>query len=96
MAIGAHPQRTKMWRIITIIYGTMISIVFAVPQSMSNWVKDLEFQKAQMVLLPVAHAAELVSAFTGADVPYLRVRQLFLEATSRAEMDQPTMRDKAE
>jgi len=69
-----------------VIYGTLASLLFAVPQSVSSWLKEgTETVVLQALLLPPVNLVDRISTATGAKAPFLYLRQNFLSITNKEE-----------
>jgi hypothetical protein len=70
-----------------IIYGTLSIMIFAIPQSISNWLKDRDTMIVRALLLPLANTIETASNLAGVTYPYLYLRKKYLSATGNDEPD---------
>jgi len=70
---AAHTVRTAA----AIIYATLALLILTIPQSLPNWLRDMEENPAQQVLLRAAEAVQAGSQAVGLDVPYRRARAAF-------------------
>jgi hypothetical protein len=77
----ANPVRTAA----VVIYATLALLVLTIPQSLVNWLHDMEENPVQQVLLPVAEALQAASHKASLDVTYLRARAKFLALTGKEE-----------
>jgi hypothetical protein len=66
-----------------VIYGTLVLLLIAIPQSVVNRLKDLDPGPVQDALLGAAESIEALSVRIGANAPYRRLRQLFLDVTGK-------------
>jgi len=78
---SAHPVRTAA----VIIYATFLLLIVTIPQSMTNWLRDMNENPVQQVLLRVAEGVQSASQRTGLDVPYRWMRARFLAVTGKEE-----------
>jgi hypothetical protein len=46
-------DRSNLRTAAIVVYGTLIFMIFAVPQSISNWVNDIDSTPVRTILLPV-------------------------------------------
>jgi hypothetical protein len=70
---SAHPLRAAA----IVIYATFALLIVTIPQSLPNWLRDMEENPAQQVLLRAASGVEAVAQAVGLDVPYRRTRAAF-------------------
>jgi hypothetical protein len=68
-----------------VIYGTLALLLIAIPQSVVNRLKDLDPGPVQGALLEAAESLEALSFRIGANAPYRRLRQLFLDVTGKKD-----------
>jgi hypothetical protein len=78
---GAHAIRTAA----VVIYGTLLATCFTIPQSLVNWLRDMDENPVQQAVLHGAEAMQAVSHRIGADVPYLRARAAFYALTGKVD-----------
>ena len=78
---GARPVRTAT----VVIYATFASLILTIPQSLPNWLRDMEENPVQEVLLRAATGAQAASQAIGLDVPYRRARAAFHAWTGKAD-----------
>ena len=69
----AHTVRTAA----VIIYATLALLIVTIPQSLPNWLRDMEDNPVQQVLLSAASGVQTVAQAVGLDVPYRRARAAF-------------------
>ena len=69
-----HPLRTAAM----VIYLTLALLVVMIPQSMVNWLGDMNANVVQESLFRAAESLRKVADATGAATPYRRARALFL------------------
>src|SRR5262249_25183701 len=67
---SARPIRTAA----IIIYATFALLILSIPQSLSNWLRDMEESPMQQVLLHAASGVQAAAQAVGLNVPYRRVR----------------------
>jgi hypothetical protein len=60
-----------------IVYATLALLIVTIPQSLPNWLRDMEDNPAQQVLLRAAETVQAASQAVGLDVPYRRARAAF-------------------
>ena len=70
---SAQPIRTAA----IIIYATFALLILTIPQSLPNWLRDMEENPGQRVLLGAASGVQAASQAVGLDVPYRRARAAF-------------------
>jgi hypothetical protein len=80
-----RPQEHPLTSTSVVIYATLVLLALTVPRGLVNWSKNFEPNPAQQMLLRVADAIQSVSQRTGADWPYLRGRELFLQLTGKRD-----------
>ena len=68
-----HPVRTAA----VIIYATLALLILTIPQSLPNWLRDMEENPVQLVLLRAAGGVEAAAQAARLDVPYRRARATF-------------------
>jgi hypothetical protein len=61
-----------------VIYATLALLVAAIPQSLTNWLRDMKSSELQERLLPGAEWLQSLSERAGLTTPYRRGRELFL------------------
>jgi hypothetical protein len=72
-ASDAHPLRTTA----VVVYATFLLLIFAIPQSLVNWLGDMNENSVQQALLRGAEGVRAVSHATRVDVAYVRARASF-------------------
>jgi shikimate 5-dehydrogenase len=60
-----------------VIYATFALLILTIPQSLPNWLRDMEENPVQQVLLQAASGVQAASQAVGLDVPYRRARAAF-------------------
>ena len=78
---GAHPIRTAA----IVIYATFVLLMLTIPQSLPNWLRDMNENPVQQALLPAASAVQAVSHAARLDVPYTRARAAFYAITGKED-----------
>ena len=78
---GAHPVRTAA----IIIYATLALLILTIPQSLPNWLRDMEENPVQQVLLQAASGVQAASELVGLDVPYRWARATFHAWTGKGD-----------
>lgn len=68
-----------------VIYGTLLLLMLAVPQGLVNWLRDMEDNPAQQVILRGAEAVQIVSRRLHADTVYVQARAAFLALTGKSD-----------
>lgn len=78
---GARPVRTAA----VVIYATLALLILTIPQSLPNWLRDMEENLVQQVLLQAATGVQAGSQAVGLDVPYRRARAAFHAWTGKED-----------
>jgi hypothetical protein len=78
---GARPVRTAA----VVIYATLALLILTIPQSLPNWLRDMEESPAQQVLLQTASGVQAASQAVGLDIPYRRARAAFHAWTGKED-----------
>ena len=78
---AANPVRSAA----VIIYATFALLVLTIPQSLSNWLRDMEENPAQQACLHVAEAVQSASHRVGLDVAYREARAAFHALTGKED-----------
>ncbi len=60
-----------------IIYATLALLVLTIPQSLPNWLRDMEDNPVQQVVLRLASGVQAAAQAAGLDVPYRWARATF-------------------
>ena len=60
-----------------VVYATLALLIVTIPQSLPNWLRDMEENPAQQVLLRAAEAVQAASQAARLDVPYRQARAAF-------------------
>ena len=61
-----------------VIYATLVILAIAIPQSVVNWLGDMNGNAVQETALRGATVLQTLAQRTGVDAPYVRARALFL------------------
>jgi hypothetical protein len=61
-----------------VIYVTLLLLVLTIPQSVVNWLRDMNGNPVQETALRGAEVVQKLSQQTGIAVPYTRARAFFL------------------
>jgi hypothetical protein len=61
-----------------VIYATLALLVAAIPQSLTNWLREMKSSELEEKLLPGAERLQSLSERAGFSTPYRRGRELFL------------------
>ena len=69
-----HPLRTTA----IVICATLAVLIAAIPQSLTNWLREFKSIELQEKLLPGAEILQSLSERAGFTTPYKRGRELFL------------------
>lgn len=77
----ARPVRTAA----VVIYATFALLILTIPQSLPNWLRDMEESPVQQVLLQAASGVQAASQAVGLDVPYRRARAAFHAWTGKED-----------
>lgn len=78
---GGNPVRTAA----LIIYATFALLIATIPQSIPNWLRDMNDNPVQQVLLQAADAMQSMSHRAGLDIAYKRARSTFLALTGKTD-----------
>ena len=70
---SAHPVSTAA----VVIYATLALLILTIPQSLPNWLRDMEENAVQQVLLQAASGVQAGAEAMGLDVPYRWARATF-------------------
>ena len=77
----APPVRTAA----VVIYATLALLILTVPQALPNWLRDMEENPVQQVLLQAASGVQAAAEAVGLDVPYRRARAAFHQWTGKED-----------
>ena len=77
----AHTVRTAA----VVIYATLALLIVTIPQSLPNWLRDMEENPVQQVLLHAASGVQAAAQAVGLDVPYRRARAAFHAWTGKED-----------
>jgi hypothetical protein len=77
----ANPVRTAA----VIIYATFALLVLTIPQSLTNWLRDMEENPLQQACLRAADAVQSASHRAGLDVAYREARAAFHALTGKED-----------
>jgi hypothetical protein len=77
----ANPVRTAA----VVIYATLALLVLTIPQSLVNWLHDMEENPVQQVLLPAASGVQAASHAVRLDIAYRRARAAFHAWTGKED-----------
>ena len=78
---GGNAVRTAA----VIIYATFALLVLTIPQSLTNWLRDMDDNPLQQAVLVAADAVQSLSQRVGLDVPYRRARAQFKALTGKED-----------
>jgi hypothetical protein len=78
---GANPVRTTA----VIVYATFLLLILTIPQSLPNWLRDMDESPVQQVLLRAASGMQAASQAVFLDVPYRRARAAFHAWTGKED-----------
>jgi hypothetical protein len=78
---GAHPVRSAT----VIIYATLLLLILTIPQSLTNWLRDMEENPVQEVLLHAADTVQAASHWVGVDAVYIRARSAFFRFAGKED-----------
>jgi hypothetical protein len=78
---SGNPLRTAA----VIIYATFALLILTIPQSLTNWLRDMNENPTQQVLLHAAEAVQSASHRVGLDVAYRRARVGFYALTGKED-----------
>ena len=68
-----------------VIYATFVLLIVTIPQSLPNWLRDMEENPVQQVLLHAASGVQTAAQAVGLDVPYRRARSAFHAWTGKED-----------
>jgi hypothetical protein len=68
-----------------IIYATFALLILTIPQSLTNWLNDMNESPAQQVLLRAAEGVQAASHRVGLDIPYRVARATFHALTGKED-----------
>jgi len=66
-----------------IVYTTFALLILTIPQSLTNWLRDMDENPVQQVVLHAAEAVQSASQRIGLDVPYRAARATFHALTGK-------------
>jgi hypothetical protein len=78
---SARPVRTTA----VIVYATFLVLILTIPQSLVNWLGDMNDNPVQQVLLHAANGVQAASHRIGVDLVYLRARSAFRALAGKEE-----------
>jgi shikimate 5-dehydrogenase len=78
---GARAVRTAA----VVIYATLALLILTIPQALPNWLRDMEENPVQQVLLQAASGVQAAAQAVGLDVPYRRARAAFHAWTGKED-----------
>ncbi len=78
---GGNPVRTAA----IIIYATFALLILTIPQSLTNWLRDMNENPVQQALLVAVDAVQSASHRVGLDVAYRRARAGFYALTGKED-----------
>jgi hypothetical protein len=78
---NAAPVRTTA----VIIYATFALLVLTIPQSVTNWLRDMDENPLQQACLHAAEAVQSASHRVGLDVAYREARAAFHALTGKED-----------
>ncbi len=70
-------RRANLRTAAVIVYTTFALLILTIPQSLTNWLRDMNENAAQRALLHAAEAVQSASHRAGLDVAYRRARAGF-------------------
>jgi hypothetical protein len=76
-----NPVRTTA----VIVYATLLLLILTIPQSLPNWLRDMEENPVQRALLRGAEALQDASKHMRLDRAYMLARAAFLDATGKQD-----------
>ena len=76
-----NPVRTTA----VIIYASFALLILAIPQSVTNWLRDMNENPIQQVLLRGAEGLQAAARGIGLDIPYRAARAKFRALTGKDE-----------
>jgi hypothetical protein len=78
---AANPVRTAA----VIIYATFALLILTIPQSLTNWLRDMNENPLQQACLYAAEAVQSASHRVGLDVAYREARAAFHALTGKED-----------
>jgi hypothetical protein len=78
---SGHPLRDAA----IVIYATLFLLVLAIPQSLTNWLRDMRTTELQEVALRAAEGLQSVSERAGLATAYRRSRNLFIAVSGQQD-----------
>jgi hypothetical protein len=78
-----HPTYSPLHSTAVVIYATLALLAVAIPQSVTNWLREMKGSVVQENLLLGAEALQSVSEKVGVAEPYRRCREFFLTTTGQ-------------
>jgi hypothetical protein len=78
---GTRPVRTAA----VVIYATFALLVLTIPQALPNWLRDMEENPVQQVVLQATSGVQAAAQAVGLDVPYRRARAAFHQWAGKEE-----------
>ena len=76
---SARPLRTAA----VVIYATLVLLVLTIPQSLPNWLRDMEESPPQQAALSVASGVQAAAQAARLDLPYRWARATFQAWTGK-------------
>ena len=76
--IDRHRTPSPLRTAAIVIYATLALLVAAIPQSLTNWLREMKCIEFQEKLLPGAERLQSLSERAGFSTSYRRCRELFL------------------
>ena len=76
-----HTVRTAA----VVIYATLALLILTIPQSLANWLRDMEENPVQQFLLHAASGVQAASQAVGLDIPHRRARSAFHAWTGKED-----------
>jgi hypothetical protein len=68
-----------------IIYATFALLIATIPQSLTNWLRDMDENPLQQAVLVAADALQSLSQRAGLDIAYRRARAEFKALTGKED-----------
>ena len=78
---SADPVRTAT----VVIYATLLLLILTIPQSLASWLRDMEENPVQRILLHAADAVQAASHKAGLDVVYIEARSRFFALVGKED-----------
>jgi hypothetical protein len=78
---SAAPPPRPLAQAAIVIYATLLLLLIAIPQGLTNWLKNIDPNPVQIAALEAATTIERASNRIAFSWPYHEARRIFLDAT---------------